>query len=172
MAKQIIMNKKIFNFENYGVAKHPVPSGEVYIVNPEGEDAYENYNLDQYIGDRNVILVGIPGAFTPTCTEKHLPGFVSNEKNIYNAGIDEIICMSVNDPHVMVAFEDYINFDGSTITMAADPYGEVAEQMLLLTDMGVMGNRSKRFAAIINSGKIQTLLIDENGLDISSAENK
>ena len=165
------MNKKIFNFENYGETKSPVPSGEVYVVDPQGEYAYENYNLDQYIGDRNVILIGIPGAFTPTCTEKHLPGFVTNQKNIYDKGIDEIICLSVNDPHVMVAFEDFINFDGSTITMAADPYGEVAEQMSLLTDMGVMGNRSKRFAAIINDGKIQTLLIDEKGLDISSAEN-
>jgi|TARA_R100001509_G_scaffold97558_1_gene56822 peroxiredoxin len=160
---------KIFDFEKYG-NEMPVPSGEIHIINPS-HDEIESMNLDQYVEDRNAILIGIPGAFTPTCTEKHLPGFVANEQNLYNKGIDEIICLSVNDPHVMRAFSDYINFEGSRITMAADPFGEIAEQLGLLTDMGVLGKRCKRFAAIIQEGKIVDVMVDERGLDVSSAEN-
>jgi len=161
---------KIFDFEKYGVEPQAVPSGEIHIVNAS-LDEIESMNLDQYIEDKNVILIGIPGAFTPTCTEKHLPGFVMHENEFYKKGIDEIICLSVNDPHVMRAFSDYINFEGSKITMAADPFGEIAEQLHLLTDMGVLGNRSKRFAAIIHEGKIVDMFVDEKGLDVSSAEN-
>lgn len=161
---------KIFDFEKYGKELQTVPSGEIHIVSPS-HDEIESMNLDQYVEDRNVILIGIPGAFTPTCTEKHLPGFVMHEQEFYKKGIDEIICLSVNDPHVMRAFADYINFEGSRITMAADPFGEIAEQFELLTDMGILGNRSKRFAAIVQEGKIVEMLIDERGLDVSSAEN-
>ena len=161
----------LFNFESYGEETKPIPTGEVFVAKENTDPQIINHNLDQYIEDKNVILIGIPGAFTPTCTEKHLPGFVKQEQSFYDKGIDEIICMSVNDPHVMLAFSDYINFEGSNITMAADPYGEVAEQMGLLTDMGVLGSRCKRFAAIINKGKIVKLFVDEKDLDQSSAEN-
>lgn len=155
----------LFEFEKYGT-----PSGEVFITN-DGENPFTGYNLDQYIEDRNVILVGIPGAFTPTCTEKHLPGYVANEKEFYKKGFDEIICISVNDPHVMCAFDDYINADGSKITMAADPFGEVAEQLGVFTDMGTLGKRGKRYAAIVKNGKLEKIFIDEKGLDKASAEN-
>ena len=148
----------------------PVPSGEVILIT-DSDQAFDTRNLDQYVEDRNVIIVGIPGAFTPTCTEKHLPGFVAHEQQLYDKGIDEIICLSVNDPHVMSAFSDYINHDGSNIRMASDPHGEVAEQMGLLTDMGPLGHRSKRFAAIVMQGKIVEMFVDEQGLDVSSAEN-
>ena len=161
---------KIFDFEKYGKNLKPVPSGEVILIT-DGDQAFDTRNLDQYVEDRNVIIMGIPGAFTPTCTEKHLPGFVAHEQQLYDKGIDEIICLSVNDPHVMSAFSDYINHDGSNIKMASDPHGEVAEQLGLLTDMGPLGNRSKRFAAIVMQGKIVEMFVDEQGLDVSSAEN-
>ena len=158
----------LFDFEQYDSKQ--VPSGEIHLVN-KTNDEIESINLDQYIEDRNVILIGIPGAFTPTCTEKHLPGFVKNENSFYKKGIQEIICMSVNDPHVMSAFADFVNFEGSKITMASDPFGEIAEQLGLLTDMGILGKRSKRFAAIIKKGKIVDMVVDERDLDVSSAEN-
>lgn len=159
----------LFDFTNYD--SKPVPSGQVFLVKDTTDSKIIEQNLDQYVEDRDVIIIGIPGAFTPTCTEKHLPGFVAHEQELYKNGIEEIICLSVNDPHVMIAFSDYINYDGSNITMAADPHGEVAEQMGLLTDMGILGNRSKRFAAIVKKGKIVNLFVDERGLDVSSAEN-
>ena len=158
----------LFDFEQYDSKQ--VPSGEIHLVN-QTNDEIESINLDQYIEDRNVILIGIPGAFTPSCTEKHLPGFVKNENSFYKKGIQEIICMSVNDPHVMSAFADFVNFEGSKITMASDPFGEIAEQLGLLTDMGILGKRSKRFAAIIKKGKIVDMVVDERDLDVSSAEN-
>ena len=158
----------LFDFEQYDSKQ--VPSGEIHLVN-QTNDEIESINLDQYIEDRNVILIGIPGAFTPTCTEKHLPGFVKNENSFYKKGIQEIICMSVNDPHVMSAFADFVNFEGSKITMASDPFGEITEQLGLLTDMGILGKRSKRYAAIIKKGKIVDMVVDERDLDVSSAEN-
>ena len=158
----------LFYFKQYDSKQ--VPSGEIHLVN-QTNDEIESINLDQYIEDRNVILIGIPGAFTPTCTEKHLQGFVKNENSFYKKGIQEIICMSVNDPHVMSAFADFVNFEGSKITMASDPFGEITEQLGLLTDMGILGKRSKRFAAIIKKGKIVDMVVDERDLDVSSAEN-
>ena len=158
----------LFDFEQYDSKQ--VPSGEIHLVN-QTNDEIESINLDQYIEDRNVILIGIPGAFTPTCTEKHLPGFVKNENSFYKKGIQEIICMSVNDPHVMSAFADFVNFEVSKITMASDPFGVITEQLGLLTDMGILGKRSKRFAAIIKKGKIVDMVVDERDLDVSSAEN-
>ena len=71
----------------------------------------------------------------------------------------------------MMAFSDYINQDGSRIVMAADPFGEVSEQIGTLTDMGLLGQRTKRFAAIVKNGKVVDMLIDERGLDVSTAEN-
>ena len=168
--EHIIKTMKIFDFEKYGKEPQPVPSGEIVLIT-DGDEAFDTRNLDQYVEDRNVIIMGIPGAFTPTCTEKHLPGFIAHEQMIYDKGIDEIICLSVNDPHVMSAFSDYINHDGSKIKMAADPFGEVAEQLGLLTEMGMLGNRCKRFAAIVQEGKIVDMFVDERGLDVSSAEN-
>ena len=157
----------LFEFKNYGM-----PTGEVFIPTHDEEGApFEGHNIDQYIGDRKVVLVGIPGAFTPGCTEKHMPGFIKNERALYRKGIQEIICMSVNDPFVMIAFDDYMNHEGSEITMAADCFGEVAEQLGTLTDMDTMGKRTKRFAAIIENQKITTMFVDEKSIDKSSAEN-
>ena len=161
---------KLFDFQKYGAKEMDVPSGEVFIHNIQ-DDEIEGVNLDQYVGDRNVIIIGIPGAFTPTCTDKHLPGFVKHEQQFYKKNVDEIICLSVNDQHVMMAFSDYINQDGSRIVMAADPFGEVSEQIGTLTDMGLLGQRTKRFAAIVKNGKVVDMLIDERGLDVSTAEN-
>lgn len=157
----------LFKFEEYG---NGMPTGQMFIINPADNEP-EGVNLDQYVGDRNVIVLGIPGAFSPTCVEKHLPGFVENEREFLKQGIDEIICMSVNDPHVMSAFSDYINHDGSKITMAADPFGEVSEQLGLLTDMGFMGKRCKRFASHMDQGRMKKIFVDEREFEHSSAEN-
>tara|TARA_B100001287_G_scaffold267732_1_gene263224 strand:- start:861 stop:1361 length:501 start_codon:yes stop_codon:yes gene_type:complete len=157
---------QLFDFQKYG---NGMPTGQVFINNPEQDEA-EGVNLDQYIGDRKVVLIGIPGAFTPTCMEKHLPGYVKNEREFLKQGIDEIICMSVNDPHVMYAFDDYVNSEGSKITMAADPFGEVSEQLGLLTDMGTLGKRCKRFSSHIADGRMQKIFVDEKELDNSTAE--
>jgi len=170
--ERINYSMSLFEFKNYGM-----PTGEVFIPTNEyaqGHElptTFEGHNIDQYIGDRKVILIGIPGAFTPGCTEKHLPGFVQEERNLYRKGIQEIICLSVNDPFVMIAFDDYINADGSEITMAADPYGEVAEQLGLIKDNEHLGKRCKRFAAVVENQKITTMFVDEKGIDKSSAEN-
>ena len=157
----------LFEFKHYGM-----PTGQVFIPTHEEEGPpFEGHNIDQYVGKRKVVLVGIPGAFTPGCTEKHMPGFIKNERELYKKGVQEIICMSVNDPFVMMAFDDYMNHEGSEITMAADPFGEVAEQMGLLEDMDTLGNRCKRFAAIIEDNEIKTMFVDGKEIDKSSAEN-
>ena len=171
-AERINYSMSLFEFKSYGM-----PTGEVFIPTNEMTEeqeqpaSFEGHNIDQYIGDRKVVLIGIPGAFTPGCTNTHLPGFVENERALYRKGIQEVICMSVNDPYVMIAFDDYINAEGSEITMAADPYGEVTEQLGLLSEMGPLGKRTKRFAAIIENQKITTMFVDEKGIDKSSAQN-
>ena len=149
------MNKKIFNFENYGETKSPVPSGEVYVVDPQGEYAYENYNLDQYIGDRNVILIGIPGAFTPTCSSQQLPGFENNYLKLKDLGIDEVYCCSVNDSYTMNAWADKLKI--YNIKLIPDGSGLFTKfmGMLVSKDHNGFGQRSWRYMAIINNGIIE-----------------
>jgi|TARA_R110000803_G_scaffold138267_1_gene205107 peroxiredoxin len=159
----------LFEFDDYGIEHPTIPTAEAYITNVE--DSYAITPLNEYVDKRRVIMIGIPGAFTPTCTEKHLPGFLESEDKFYAKGVDEIMCLSVNDVHVMTAFDDYINSEGGQITMVADPHGNIAKQLNLLVEKNHLGMRMQRFVAICKDGKIIKMLVDEKGLDVSSAEN-
>lgn len=121
------------------------------------------------------VMFGVPGAFTPTCSLKHLPGFIESAKLIHGKGVDAIYCLSVNDRFVMRAWgEATPGFLESDIKMIADGNGDLTVALGLAMDrtdkrMGAL--RSKRFAAIVEFGNITTLLTDEAGLDKTSAEN-
>ena len=125
-----------------------------------------------YFGGRKVVLVSVPGAFTPTCSAYHLPGFVENAAEFKQKGIDAIACMAVNDVFVMHAWGESSHADG--IDMLADGNGEFSEAMGLEMDASAfgMGKRSQRFALVADDGIVTQLLVEAPGeFRVSSAES-
>jgi peroxiredoxin len=120
-----------------------------------------------------VILFAVPGAFTPTCTAKHLPSFIELEPELRGKGINAIYCLSVNDRFVMKAWAESVpNCAQSDIVMVADGNAELSRMLGLINNRSSnkMGIRSKRYAMIIEKGRIVQVLIDESGYQYSSAQ--
>ena len=115
------------------------------------------------------MLFGVPGAFTPGCDRIHLPGFVEQAEELKAKGVDQIACIAVNDAFVMEAWGKAHDV-GDKILMVADGNGDFTKAMgLELDGTGFgLGSRSKRYAAIIDDGKLTRLDIDEKGVDLSS----
>jgi peroxiredoxin len=125
----------------------------------------------EYFGGKKVALFAVPGAFTPTCSARHLPSYVEKADELKAKGVDEIACISVNDPFVMAAWGER---DGSQdITMIADGNGAFAEAVGLGMDGAKfgMGNRSQRYSMLVNDGVVEQLNVEAPGeYRASSAE--
>ena len=125
----------------------------------------------EYFSGKKVALFAVPGAFTPTCSARHLPSYVEKAGDLKGAGIDEIACISVNDPFVMGAWG---RADGSDdITMLADGNGAFADAVGLGMDGSKfgMGKRSQRYSMVVNDGVVEQLNVEAPGeYRASSAE--
>jgi len=122
---------------------------------------------------KKVVLFAVPGAFTPTCSMKHLPGFVEKSAEIKGKGVDEIVCLSVNDAFVMGAWGKSQGADGK-VRMVADGNGDFTKALGLTMDGSGfgMGQRSQRYALIANNGIVEHVLVEPGpGLDVSSADS-
>lgn len=146
-----------------------IPSMKLMMATPEGP---KEVSTDELLQGKKVVLFAVPGAFTPTCSMKHLPGFVQNAAAIKAKGVDEIICMAVNDAFVLGAWAKAQHADGS-IVMLADGSGTLTKALgmeLDLTPRG-LGVRSQRFALIAENGKVTHLAVEPPGsFDQSRAE--
>ncbi|WP_417516659.1 peroxiredoxin [Minwuia sp.] len=128
---------------------------------------------DELFSGKKVVLFAVPGAFTPTCSAKHVPGFVSKADQFKSKGVDTIACLSVNDVFVMDAWgKDQAA--GDKVMMLADGSGDYVSRLGLeldLTPRG-MGKRATRFAMIVNDGKVEHLAVESNPgeLTVSGAD--
>ena len=121
---------------------------------------------------KKVVMFAVPGAFTPTCSEAHLPGYVVQADAIKAKGIDDIICVAVNDAFVMGAWGKAGNADG--LTMVGDGNGDFTKAIGLEMDGSGfgLGTRSQRYAMVIEDGVVNTLAVEAGGqLDVSAAES-
>ncbi len=128
---------------------------------------------EELFGGRTVVLFSVPGAFTPTCSAKHLPGYVSHAGDIAAKGVDEIVCISVNDAFVMGAWGASAGADGK-VTMVADGNGDFVEALGLAFDASRfgMGKRGQRFSMLVKDGVVTELNVEEPGaFAVSSAEH-
>jgi glutaredoxin/glutathione-dependent peroxiredoxin len=135
-------------------------------------DGIQDRTTDQLFGGKKVVLFSVPGAFTPTCSAKHLPGFVQNAAAIKTKGVDSIICLAVNDAFVMDAWGKSQNC-GDKVIMAADGNGEFARALGLDFDGSRfgMGQRSQRFALVAEDGVVKHIAVEAPGkFEVSSAE--
>lgn len=147
-----------------------VPAMTLVKATPDGPAPVTTAEL---FGGRTVALFSVPGAFTPTCSARHLPGFVDNAAAIQARGVDEIVCVSVNDAFVMAAWAKSAHAEGK-VTMIADGNGDFSKALGLTFDGSAygMGLRGQRFSMIVKDGKVAQLNIEPPGaFGVSSAEH-
>jgi peroxiredoxin len=146
-----------------------MPSGTFKVMTKDGP---QNLTTDQLFKGKTVVLFSVPGAFTPTCDAKHLPGFVEQAGQIKAKGVDTIACMAVNDVFVMNAWGKASNV-ADRVLMLADGNGDYARALGLEMDATGygMGKRGKRFALLVKDGVVEKLNVEAPGeFKVSSAE--
>ncbi len=146
-----------------------IPDVELRMMSGTSPEAVRSGEI---LGKGKVVLFAVPGAFTPTCSDYHLPGFVHRADEFLAKGVDTVACVSVNDPFVMGAWGRDQEV-GDRVLMLADGNGEFTRAMGLEADMSGagLGPRSQRYAAVIDDGVVTALFVEpERGLNVSSAE--
>lgn len=146
-----------------------MPAGTFGIMTDAGPGAI---STDELFAGKKVVLVSVPGAFTPTCSMKHLPGFVEHADDFHAKGVDTVACMAVNDVFVMKAWGKDQGV-GDKVKMLADGNGEYARALGLQLDGTAfgMGMRGQRFAIVVDDGIATHVAVEAPGkLEVSSAE--
>ncbi len=122
-----------------------------------------SFKLSKVMVNKKIVIFGLPGAFTPTCSEKHLPGFVTNAAKFYEKGIQELWCLSINDPFVMYAW-GLVGKSLETINMVSDGNAELTKKLGLETDLSFigMGLRSMRYAMVVEDQKVKSIFVEDD----------
>jgi peroxiredoxin len=147
-----------------------MPSGKLKTMTADGP---KDVATDDLFKGKKVVLFSVPGAFTPTCDAKHLPGFIQNAEQLKAKGVDTVACMSVNDVFVMNAWGKHSNV-GDKVLMLADGNGDYARALGLELDARGfgMGTRGQRFALIVDDGVATTVNVEAPGqFKVSAAEH-
>jgi peroxiredoxin len=144
-----------------------LPAGNLMVMGAEGP---KPVSIAELFDGKKVVMLAVPGAFTPGCSVTHLPGFVVSADKIKANGVDSIICVAVNDAFVMDAWGKAQNAE--EIIMAGDGNAEYTTALGLTLDASGfgMGTRSKRYAMIVDNGTISYLGVDEKGIEASAAD--
>ena len=144
-----------------------IPAATITAITKDGQD---NVSASDFFAGNKVVLFALPGAFTPTCSEAHLPGFVVNYDEIKAKGVDTVACLSVNDAFVMKAWQAAQNAEN--LTMIADGGGALTQAMDLVLDTGDFGGqRSQRYSMIVDNGTVTHINVEEGGnFEVSNAE--
>ena len=147
-----------------------IPNSKVFVLSKEGP---EEVSLGDFIGEDKVILFGLPGAFTPTCSVKHLPSFVNSMDKVKKKGITKVICISINDPYVMDAWGKSHNALGK-ITLVGDSRGEFTKSIGAEIDLKFakgLGIRSGRYTMLIDGGVLKKVVEEVGKCETTTAEN-
>jgi len=147
-----------------------MPAGKFKVM---GEGGPQDLTTAQLFDGKRVVLFSVPGAFTPTCNAKHLPGFLQNAAALHAKSVDTIACMAVNDVFVMNAWGKSVNV-GDQVKMLADGNGDYAKALGLELDARGygMGHRGQRFAIVVDNGVATKVLVEAPGeFKLSSAEH-
>jgi peroxiredoxin len=146
-----------------------LPKASFVKATPDGPQPIDG---EEFFRGRRVAIFSVPGAFTPTCSARHLPGFVERIDELKAKGVDEVACTAVNDAFVLQAWAESAGAGGK-VTMLADGNGDFAEAIGLTMDGSKfgMGKRGQRWSAIVNDGVVEDLNVEEPGaFNVSSAD--
>ncbi|MCZ6668362.1 MAG: peroxiredoxin [Gammaproteobacteria bacterium] len=142
------------------------------VLHHKTADGVEEISTEEIFNGKKIVLFALPGAFTPTCSASHLPGYVVKSDEIFAKGVDRIVCLSVNDAFVMGAWGEQQNVE-DRVMMIADGSGYFTQAVGLEFDrrQGGMGMRSQRYAMIVNDGVVELLNIEAPAkLEVSDAD--
>ncbi len=144
-----------------------IPAVDITVIDADGQNTV---SAADYFAGKKAVLMALPGAFTPTCSEAHLPGFVVGADDIKAKGVDVIACLSVNDSFVMTAWQQAQNAE--QLAMVADGNAELTKAMGLELDTGSFGGtRSKRYSMIIDDGKVSQMNVEpDTAMSVSDAK--
>ncbi len=146
---------------------------EVWLRRVGAGGAIEKVSTAELFGGRRSVLFGVPGAFTPTCSREHLPGYVARARELAGAGVDLVACVAVNDPFVMDAWGRSQNV-GDSIAMLSDADGELARALGLEVDLsGIgLGRRCRRFGAVLEDGLFTHIAVEPaRGVTVCGADH-
>ena len=147
-----------------------LPSVTLRQVTPEGP---KEITTDDFFRGRKVVLFAVPGAFTPACSQRHLPGYVGKAPELKAKGVDEVACVAVNDAAVLGAWSREQKSEGK-VTMLADGSGDLVRAIGLELDLskGGLGIRSQRYSMLVDNGVVKSLSVEAapGQVDVSSAE--
>ena len=132
-----------------------------------------SFKVEELVRGKRIAIFGLPGAFTPTCSARHLPGYIEHAADFKGKGVADVVCLSVNDAFVMNAWSKDQNAAGK-VTMVADGNGEFTKKMGLEMDASKfgMGLRSQRYAMLVDNGVVKKLEVEEPGaFKVSSADH-
>lgn len=135
------------------------------------EDGSKDLTTADVFAGKKVVLFGVPGAFTPTCNNNHLPGYLENFEALKGRGVDTVAVVSTNDQHVMAAWARFTGGEGKLLFLA-DGNGAFAKATGLETDLSAadMGKRIKRFSMIVEDGTVRSINVEtERGVNVSGA---
>src|SRR6058998_1058712 len=138
-----------------------LPSVTLTLATAEGP---KPVTTDEFFGGKKIVLFALPGAFTPTCSAKHLPGFIQHSEALKQKGVDAIACLSVNDAFVMGAWGDQQG-SGDKVMMLADGNGDFTRALGLEMDATKfgMGKRSQRFSMVVDNGIVKSINVEQPG---------
>jgi len=147
-----------------------LPDAKVFVIDTNKEYEHKEISASEILNKGKIILFGLPGAFTPGCSKKHLPSFLESTEKLKEKNIRKVFCISINDPYVMEAWGKSYNLKDQ-LTLLADAKGDFTKNIGAEFNWRDWGSRSKRYTMLIESGIVKKLVEEEGKCELTAAEN-
>ena len=147
-----------------------IPDAKVFVIDIDKEYEHKEISTSEILNKDKIILFGLPGAFTPGCSKKHLPSFLESAEKLKEKKIRKVFCISINDPFVMEAWGRNFNLKNE-LTLLADVKGDFTKNIGAGFIWRGWGLRSKRYTMLLESGIVKKLIVEEGKCELTAAEN-
>ena len=147
-----------------------LPDAKVFVIDTNKEYEHKEISASEILNKGKIILFGLPGAFTPGCSKKHLPSFLESTEKLKEKNIRKVFCISINDPYVMEAWGKSYNLKDQ-LTLLADAKGDFTKNIGAEFNWRDWWSRSKRYTMLIESGIVKKLVEEEGKCELTAAEN-
>ena len=147
-----------------------VPDAKVFVIDIDKEYVHREISTSEILNKDRIILFGLPGAFTPGCSKKHLPSFLESAEKLKEKNIKKIFCISINDPFVMEAWGKSYNLKDQLILLA-DAKGDFTKSIGAEFNWRSWGFRSKRYTMLLEDGVVKKLVVEEGKCELTAADS-
>ena len=147
-----------------------LPNAKVLVIDIDKEFEHKEISTGEILNKGKIILFGLPGAFTPACSKKHLPSFIESAEKLKEKNIKKVFCISINDPFVMEAWGRNYSLKDE-LTLLADVKGDFTKSIGAEFNWRTWGIRSKRYTMLIEDGVVKKLVVEEGKCELTAADN-